>query len=90
VSQEWTDFKAEVFAETNRIGDEVKRVAEQLANAIDAGDAARIAELRPAVDALHAAGDQLHAMAGPDSGPSTEPGTGEIGHAGETGTDQPV
>lgn len=72
MSAELDAFRDEMNTETSRIGDDVKAVAQKLADAIAAGDLHAIQELRPAVDALHAAGDELHALAAPADQPATD------------------
>lgn len=57
------DYVDAVNAETTSIGDDVKKVADQLASAINSGDPQALADMGNAVSALKTAGDALHALA---------------------------
>jgi uncharacterized protein (UPF0335 family) len=64
------DYVDAVNAETTSIGDDVKKVADQLASAINSGDPQALADMGNAVSALKTAGDALHALA---TGSGTDP-----------------
>lgn len=64
-----TDLAAEFNAETNRLGKDITKVADKLQAAIDSGDMAAVAELRPSLDLLRSTADRLHVVASDPNNP---------------------